>query len=145
MAEQIPLEPIGSSNLKAIGYDPATTVLVVQFLNGSIFHYAGVPLEVAVAFGGAASKGTFYGTQIRQHYKSERMTGPCKVCEVEGWIGDTCVNCGRGQHVAAVKAERVTCPACSGSGRVAIYQGDDHRRKVVACPDCHGSGAVKAK
>ncbi len=35
--------PVSSSNLAAVGYDPAGKVLEIEFLNGSIYQYFNVP------------------------------------------------------------------------------------------------------
>jgi KTSC domain len=38
----IPLTPVRSSNVTAIGYDPATQTARVQFKGGATYRYAGV-------------------------------------------------------------------------------------------------------
>lgn len=131
----IPLEPIASSSLKAIGYDPAAGTLAVQFQNESIFHYADVPIEVALELGAAPSKGTFYAQRIKQHFKGRRVTGPCKMCGREGVIGEACA-CGKGQHAEQAKATNVICPDCHGSGS---------RADMRCCRTCGGGGVVRAK
>lgn len=42
----IPMKPVSSSNIKAIGYDPEMQILAIQFGSGSVYHYQGVPEEI---------------------------------------------------------------------------------------------------
>lgn len=100
-AEKIPLEAVVSSNLAAVGYNPAKQILAVQFAkSGIIIHYAPVPPELAADLGAAESKGAFYAKHIRGKIQGERMTMPCPNCNDEGWIGETCSDCGTAQYTA---------------------------------------------
>lgn len=144
-ADRIPLEPIASSNLKAIGYDLATQRLAVQFLNGTIFYYGAVPPAVANEFGAAASKGTFYTTQIRRKFSSARMTGPCSACKAEGWLLEAC-GCAAGVFRQAVpKGRDVTCPDCEGTGSRRFRVHPNPEILVASCRTCNGRGAVRTK
>lgn len=58
-----PLE--GSSNVKAVGYDPATREMQVQFKGGAIYTHANVPAEKHTAFMRAQSYGTHYHDNFR--------------------------------------------------------------------------------
>lgn len=60
-------EPVSSSNIRAIGYDPNTQVLEVEFTNGSVYQYANVPNELHEALMSAGSHGSFFGTEIRRY------------------------------------------------------------------------------
>ncbi|WP_120967837.1 KTSC domain-containing protein [Comamonas sp. lk] len=64
----IPMEPVESNQVKAIGYDPATKTLAVTFTRGpgSIYHYPNVEPELHVNFMQAESKGTFFGKNIKE-------------------------------------------------------------------------------
>lgn len=64
---QIPLEPVESNQVGAIGYDDATQTLAVQFKRGAraIYNYPGVTRETFEAFRGAESIGTFFGANIK--------------------------------------------------------------------------------
>lgn len=91
----IPLEAVESSSLAAAGYDADTQTLAVQFKSGDIFHYPGVSMELATAFYGAESRGTFYAQHIRGKFNGRRMTGICPKCHARGgWIGEQCTDCG---------------------------------------------------
>ncbi len=65
MPEELPLVPVGSSNIDASGYDPATQTLKVQFKNGGIYEYPNVTEELARAFSEAPSKGKFVAQILR--------------------------------------------------------------------------------
>jgi hypothetical protein len=54
-----------SSNLMAMGYDPNSGELQVQFRNGEIYSYQNVPPEVYDALLNAPSKGTYFAFNIR--------------------------------------------------------------------------------
>lgn len=140
---RIPLEPIASSSLKAIGYDLSTQTLAIQFKTGRVFYYEGVHVDVALELGRADSKGTFYSNRIRHQFKGRPVTGPCKMCGIEGYVGEACP-CGKGQHAEARKAEAVTCPDCHGTGSHILRQlpGD---LAIEACRTCDGRGTVRAK
>src|SRR4051812_34753451 len=63
----IQLQPVTSSQVKAIGYDPETKTLAVQFARGTgaIYHYPDVEPETHQAFIGAESIGVFFGKHIK--------------------------------------------------------------------------------
>lgn len=68
----IPLTAVeGSRQIAALGYDPETSTLAIQFkprageAAGSIYHYGGVPPEVFEQFQGAQSKGNYFYANIR--------------------------------------------------------------------------------
>jgi hypothetical protein len=63
----IKLEPVESSQVKAIGYDPATKTLAVTFTRGpgAIYHYPNVEPETYASFKEAESIGVFFGAHIK--------------------------------------------------------------------------------
>lgn len=63
----IPMTPVVSNQIAAIGYDAATSTLAVTFTRGAgaIYHYPGVSRETYDAFMAAESKGTFFGQHIK--------------------------------------------------------------------------------
>lgn len=65
--QPIPLAPVSSNQVKAIGYDPATKTLAVTFTRGSdtIYHYPNVDPKVHEDFVKAESIGTFFGAHIK--------------------------------------------------------------------------------
>lgn len=68
--KDIPLQPVSSSQINAIGHDAETETLAVQFKNwkgelGSTYHYANFSAEDFAAFNGAESKGKYFGKNIK--------------------------------------------------------------------------------
>lgn len=43
------MTPVSSTNLHAVGYDPATSQLLVQFKNGTVYQYNNVTQQVHTA------------------------------------------------------------------------------------------------
>ena len=66
----IPLTNIeGSSTIAAAGHDPVTNTLAVRFNSGAVYHYTDVPAEVADGLLGAASKGKFFGENVKDKFE----------------------------------------------------------------------------
>ena len=65
--------PVVSSNVKSVGYDPAESVLEVEFNSGALYQYYDVPEEVYNDFMVAASKGKFLWNHIRDVYEYDRI------------------------------------------------------------------------
>lgn len=65
--------PIRSSMLKAASYDPDAQELVVTFVNGSRYAYAGVPQDEVDALAGADSQGKQFASAIRDSYEARRL------------------------------------------------------------------------
>lgn len=63
------MQPVQSSNIAAIGYDPATSDLLVEFHNGSTYRYYGVPANVFDDLQNAGSVGRYFMASIRNSYK----------------------------------------------------------------------------
>jgi hypothetical protein len=95
IAAHIPMEPVESSNLSAIGYDPERSILAVAFKSGAIFHYATIDQALFFEFYNSLSKGSFYADNIKGKMPGQKMTGECPKCGAKnGWIGETCADCG---------------------------------------------------
>jgi len=65
--------PVQSSNLAAIGYDIATEILEVEFLNGSIYEYKNVPQVVYNELMSAPSHGSYLSREIYKTYPYEKV------------------------------------------------------------------------
>ena len=61
----IDMQPVKSSQIDSVGYDPATKTLAVKFLTGGIYHYANVEPEAFDALKSADSIGKHFGQHIR--------------------------------------------------------------------------------
>lgn len=99
-------EAVDSSNIASIGYCADRQVLAVEFKSGAIYHYFNVNLNLAGDFYGASSRGAFFAKFIKGKYVSEKKTGPCRECGINGIIGEPCTDCGCGTHVAATERRK---------------------------------------
>lgn len=66
------LTPVTSSNIEAIGHDPETNTLRVQFKGSGTYDYAGVSAEDHAALVGAGSIGSHFHKNIRTAFKATR-------------------------------------------------------------------------
>lgn len=57
---------VSSSNVAAIGYDDDTNTLGVKFLNGSEYHYSGVPKDVYNGLLSASSVGGYFDQNVKK-------------------------------------------------------------------------------
>lgn len=63
-----------SSVISSFTYQPERRRLVVTFVTGRVYEYADVPLEVATNFRASFSKGVFFNSHIRDHYRCRVIT-----------------------------------------------------------------------
>jgi len=68
--------PVQSSAVASIGYFEPLSALDVQFRNGGLYRYFGVPRAVFDALSAAASKGTFLNRQIKPWFPCLRLRPP---------------------------------------------------------------------
>ena len=66
-------QPVVSSNLMSVGYEPASETLEVEFKNGRIYQYYNVPQVVFDMLIMASSPGTFFNANIRDSFACARM------------------------------------------------------------------------
>ena len=57
---------MSSSNVSEVGYDDASNTLGVRFLNGSEYHYYGVPKETFEGLRAAGSVGTYLNEFVKK-------------------------------------------------------------------------------
>lgn len=60
--------PVSSSNIAAIGYDSESGVLEVEFTNGAVYSYSGVPLGEYEGLMNSDSKGKYLHANIKGRY-----------------------------------------------------------------------------
>lgn len=76
-ASKIPLTPVQSSQLAAVGYDHTTGTLAIQFKGkggaGSTYEYANVPQDVYEGLRTADSCGKFFGEHIKGEFSFAKM------------------------------------------------------------------------
>lgn len=67
----ITMTPVQSKMLQAHGYDASTQTLAVRFGPNKVYHYQGVPQDVAEKLKAAESVGSAFGQLIRGQYSHE--------------------------------------------------------------------------
>jgi hypothetical protein len=60
---------VSSSAISAVGYDPATMRMKIQFVQGHTYDFCRVPENVFNGLLHARSKGTYYNDNIRDRYQ----------------------------------------------------------------------------
>ncbi len=66
-------EPVESSNLAAVGYDPLTHTLELEFRNGRVYQYYDVPEDLFLELMDAPSQGTYFNKRIRDQYEYKQI------------------------------------------------------------------------
>lgn len=66
-------DPVASSNIASIGYDPDSETLEVEFTNGSIYQYFNIPTGLHDQLMIAPSKGQFLNLYIKNAYPYSRV------------------------------------------------------------------------
>lgn len=62
-----------SSNLKSIGYDPESKILEIEFQNGSVYQYYGVPRSLYEGLMGASSHGKYFHQYIKDNFPYQKV------------------------------------------------------------------------
>jgi hypothetical protein len=57
--------PVVSSCIASVGYEAPTQTLELEFTNGRVYRYFGIPARVHAELIGAESKGTYFNRCIR--------------------------------------------------------------------------------
>ena len=68
--------PVASSSIVAVGYDPASRVLEIEFRKGSTYRFFDVPEFLYRGLMLAPSKGSFYNRNVEDRYRYEDITAP---------------------------------------------------------------------
>lgn len=63
---------VTSSNIRSIGYDPATKTLEIEFPSG-VYSYPNVPLEAYEGLKNAKSIGSYFSAQIRGKFQGTKL------------------------------------------------------------------------
>ncbi len=64
---------VNSSKIRAVGYDPKSQTLEVEFSDGRLLAYSGVSPEVHRQFMAAPSATSFFEDKIDENYSSKRL------------------------------------------------------------------------
>lgn len=62
-----------SSNLRSASYDPTSSSLTIEFQNGGLYVYEGVPETVFLGLVQAASAGRYHHQWIKDRYRSSKV------------------------------------------------------------------------
>lgn len=65
--------PVTSSNMTSAGYEPTALLMEIEFNNGAIYQYSGVPQDVYDGFMDAASKGQYFHANIKNSYSCQKL------------------------------------------------------------------------
>ena len=60
--------PVTSSNIQSIGYDADAQILEIQFNNGGVYQYSGVPEYEHTGMMNAESHGKYFHANIKNRY-----------------------------------------------------------------------------
>lgn len=67
-------DPINSSHIAAVEYDPGNRTMDVHFAKGGVYRYHGVPSEVHQGLKNSDSAGNFHHRNIKGQYRHERVS-----------------------------------------------------------------------
>lgn len=66
-------QAIRSTNIRSVGYDPATMTLEIEFRNGRVYEYLAVPESVYLGLLTASSKGSYFNQYIKNTYRYRQL------------------------------------------------------------------------
>ena len=66
-------QPVRSSNIRSVGYQPNAQILELEFHSGGIYRYSGVPEMICTNLMRAESKGSYFHKQIKDRYPFTRV------------------------------------------------------------------------
>lgn len=66
-------QPVDSSNLSSVGYDPDSSTLEVEFRSGHVYRYSDVPEQTYKNLLGASSPGEFFRSNVMGQFDEERV------------------------------------------------------------------------
>ncbi|HEX5724685.1 MAG TPA: KTSC domain-containing protein [Longimicrobiaceae bacterium] len=69
-------EHVDSSSIGSVGYDQGTHTLEVEFLNGGVYQYLGVPEGEYASLLRAQSAGRYLNYRIKPRYRYRRVRAP---------------------------------------------------------------------
>lgn len=67
------MEPVNSTNVHSIGYDPASETLRIKYHSGHTGDYANVPQNKHDELMAADSKGQFLNEHVKPHHAHSRV------------------------------------------------------------------------
>jgi hypothetical protein len=73
MSRSVQRIPVNSSSLASVGFSPEHNVLQVEFRNGLVYEYFGVPQGFHEQLLAADSKGAFFHRFVRSRFPFRRL------------------------------------------------------------------------
>lgn len=73
VGEKLLRKHVISSNLKSVGYDSTTDILEIEFKNGGIYRYSGIPARVYDELMSSSSHGRYFHKNIREKYPTKKV------------------------------------------------------------------------
>ena len=65
---------VNSSHFAAVGYDPAARKMHIEFKNGSLYEYMGVPEVFYKTLMDAESPGRFFHQNFKPHFEGKKIS-----------------------------------------------------------------------
>jgi hypothetical protein len=66
-------QQVSSTSINAVGYDPQTNHLEIEFKNGRVYRYIDVPPDIYDALMHSESHGEYFNANIRDSFKFDRL------------------------------------------------------------------------
>ena len=66
-------QSVDSTDIKSVGYDPATKILEIEFHSGGIYQYLDVPDMVYSDLMNADSKGKYFHRHVKNVYNHRKV------------------------------------------------------------------------
>ncbi len=66
--------PVSSTSLRSVGYDPEHQLLEIEFTSGRVYRYRNVPSEEYTQLMRSESHGQYFNSRIRDVYSHEEIT-----------------------------------------------------------------------
>ena len=68
--------PVRSTNLVSVGYDDKSCILEIEFKDGRVYRYSGVPQKEHRSLMAASSHGKYFVANVRDKYGCTKVAGP---------------------------------------------------------------------
>ena len=66
-------QKVDSSHIASVGYDSGTRTLHIEFTNGDLYEYRGVPSHVYAALANARSAGSAFHKLVKPHFAGVKI------------------------------------------------------------------------
>jgi hypothetical protein len=66
-------QPVKSRILRSVGYDESIKILEIEFQNGLVYQFTGVPLKVHTDLMHSAEIGKFFSEKVRPKFQSKQV------------------------------------------------------------------------